>query len=194
MKRPVEVLTPAEVSRLLRACSGGSIGKRNRALIVVMWRAGLRCGEALDLAPRDIDTAEQTIRIRTAKGCDARTVGLDMRALSIVGEWSRSRSYRSRAVQESPHFFCTLRGSPMSGSYVRKLMTRLGKRAGIEKRVHAHALRHTFAVELAREGTHPRVIQAALGHSSLATTNTYLAHVEPREMVETLTARRWAEG
>jgi integrase/recombinase XerD len=62
-------------------------------------------------------------------------------------------------------------------------MPRLARRAGIEKRVHPHGLRHTHAAELALEGQPMNLIQAQLGHSSLATTSRYLAHIAPAELV-----------
>jgi integrase len=68
---------------------------------------------------------------------------------------------------------------------------RLAAKAGIEKRVHPHGLRHTHAAELAREGVPMNVIQAQLGHSSLATTSRYLAHVAPQHVVEAMKAREW---
>ena len=71
-------------------------------------------------------------------------------------------------------------------------MPRLARRAGIEKRVHAHGLRHTHAAELAYEGAPMNLIQAQLGHSSLATTSRYLAHIAPAQLVEVMRARTWS--
>jgi integrase len=80
----------------------------------------------------------------------------------------------------------------MSESYVRAMLARMGKRAGIDRRVHAHALRHTFAVELSREGVPIPTISRALGHSSSAVTSRYIDHLEPRELLETIASRpRW---
>lgn len=64
-------------------------------------------------------------------------------------------------------------------------------KAGIEKRVHPHGLRHTHAAELAREGTPLNLIQAQLGHESLATTDKYLRHIAPEELVKAMKARIW---
>lgn len=87
--------------------------------------------------------------------------------------------------------FCTLQGEPMETAYVRALLPRLALKAGIEKRVHAHGLRHTHAAELAREGTPLNLVQAQLGHSSLATTDRYLRHIAPEELVRAMKARPW---
>jgi len=90
--------------------------------------------------------------------------------------------------------FCTLRGGPLSTSYCRGLFTRLGQRAGIEKRVHPHGLRHTGAAELRVEGTDIAVIARQLGHASIATTSRYLDHIVPTAVVTTMRKREWAAG
>jgi integrase len=74
---------------------------------------------------------------------------------------------------------------------VRALFKRLGKKAGIEKRVHAHGLRHTHAAQLAEEGVRMNVIQRQLGHSSLATTSRYLEHISPTDVIEANRKREW---
>ena len=79
----------------------------------------------------------------------------------------------------------------MDSSYVRALFPKLARKAGIAKRVHAHGLRHTHAAELAAEGVPMNLIQAQLGHSSLATTSRYLDHIAPTQLVEAIRARRW---
>lgn len=62
---------------------------------------------------------------------------------------------------------------------------------GVEKRVHPHGLRYTHAAGLAREGTPPNLVQAQLGHSSLPTTDRYLRHIAPEELVKAMKARVW---
>jgi integrase len=80
----------------------------------------------------------------------------------------------------------------MHASYVRTLLPRLAKKAGIEKRV-PYGLRHTYAYELSvAEGKPAPLIQAALGHSSLATTNRYLRHIAPAELIGTMRSREWS--
>ena len=85
--------------------------------------------------------------------------------------------------------FCTLEGKPIDSSYVRHLMKRLAAKAGIEKRVHAHGLRHTLAAELASERKPMNVIQAQLGHGSLATTSRYLDHIRPQQLIDEMQQR-----
>ncbi|MDQ6807205.1 MAG: site-specific integrase, partial [Actinomycetota bacterium] len=87
--------------------------------------------------------------------------------------------------------FCTLTGQQLDSSYIRRLLPRLATRAGIDKRVHAHGLRHAHAAELVAEGIPVNVIQQQLGHGSLATTDRYLRHIAPRERVALMQGRAW---
>jgi site-specific recombinase XerD len=188
---PPEILTADEVHRLIRAASNRApTGIRNRALIVVMYRAGLRVSEALGLRPKDVDRSLGSIRVLQGKGGRARTVGLDPEAFAVLERWLDQRA--EKGLNGRHRIFCTLTGKPLETAYVRGLLPRLAKRAGIEKRVHPHALRHSHAAELARERLPVNLIQAQLGHSSLATTSRYLAHIAPEELVEAMQRRLWS--
>ncbi len=100
---------------------------------------------------------------------------------------------KRRAVGIGPRrpLFSTLDGRRLDASYVRRLLPRLAARAGIEKRVHAHGLRHAHAAELVAEGVPVNVVQQQLGHGSLATTDRYLRHIAPRARVEAMRERAW---
>ncbi len=190
---PVEVLTPREISALLAACSSRSAtGIRNRALIVVLYRGGLRVSEALALEPRDVDEDAGSMNVRHGKGDKRRAVGMDPQAFAVLERWLELR--RRRGLARAP-IFCKLDGAgAVDSSYVRRLLPRLGEKAGIQKRVHAHGLRHTHAYELADEGMPAHRIQAQLGHGSLATTDRYLRHVAPHELLDAMRSRVWEPG
>jgi len=192
--RPPEPLSPAEVRALLAACSVESLtGMRNRALLVVMWRAGLRCAEVLALRPCDVDFDAGTMRIRFGKGRQARTVGIDGEALTVVRAWLGARDAAGIA---SEFLFCDVKrgyvGHPMSPRYVRAEVARIARRAGIAHRVHPHGMRHTHAVELRQEGWDVPLISRQLGHASVATTQIYVDHLYPAEVVGRARSRSWA--
>ncbi len=188
-----EVLTREEVRALLAACGRSATGLRNRGLLVVLWRGGLRVGEALALRPSDLDPAAGTLRVPRGK-TGHRTVGLDPEALAVVDQWAAHRSAVVGLGGRRP-LFCTLRGVTLQASYVRSMLKRLAARSGIERRVHPHALRHTMAAELLREGASVRHIQLQLGHSDLSTTAAYLESIQPLELVEMARSRpRWNDG
>ena len=187
---PPEVLTPDEVKALIRACSNRApTGIRNRALITVLYRGGLRLGEALALMPKDVDPDRGTVTVLHGKGDRHRTVGLDPGAMAILLRWVERR--RQLGITGRSRLFCTLEGRPLHGSYVRALLPRLARKAGIEKRAHPHGLRHAHASELMWEGVPTPVIQAQLGHTNLATTDRYLRHIAPKDVVELMQRRKW---
>jgi site-specific recombinase XerD len=185
---PAEALTPDETRALLDTCSRRApTGIRNRALIVLMWRGGLRIAEALALRPCDLNADEGTVTVMRGKGHRRRVVALDDGALAEVLLWVDRRS--ALGIGARKPLLCTLAGKPVKAQYVRTMLARCSRKAGIERRVNPHALRHTFAVELAREETPLTVIQKALGHASLAATATYLDHLAPTAVIDTLRAR-----
>ncbi len=187
---PAELLLPDEARALLRACSAKApTGIRNRALIAVLYRGGLRVSEALALYVKDVEESAGTVTVLHGKGDQRRTVGMDPAAFALLERWLDKR--RSLGLSARRPIFCTLRGEPIDSSYVRRLLPRLAARAGIEKRVHAHGLRHAHAAELAAEGLPVNVVQQQLGHGSLATTDRYLRHIAPRERVEAMQRREW---
>ena len=190
---PAEVLTPAEVGRLMRACGKGPGGVRNRALIVVMWRCGLRCAEALNLELRDVDRDAGTIAVRHGKGDKRRIVPMDAPPFEVLERWLDVR--RELGVPRGSKVFCSITrpgvGQPMSASYWRAAIKKLGVRAGLEKRVHSHGLRHTCAAEMHREGVPVGIIQQLLGHSDLKMTAWYVNHLEPAELIRAVHHRPW---
>jgi site-specific recombinase XerD len=187
---PAEVLDPHEVLALLAGCDGERpSGLRNRALIALLYRAGLRVSEALSLLPKDMDAGAGSVRVLCGKGGHARTVGIDPGGLAIVEAWRTRRAEMGFTAREP--LLCTMRGTRMTASYVRVLLPRLAAKAGIEKRVHAHGLRHAHAAELRAEGVDIAVISRQLGHRSLLTTIEYLDHLAPGSVLRSIAARHW---
>ncbi len=185
---PSEILSPTEARALLHAPSDRApTGLRNRALIAVMYGAGLRLAEAIALKPADVDLDNADIRVLHGKGDKARTAGIDQGALVHLARWVDAR--RGLKLRNGP-LLCTLDGKPLSPRYVRAMLTRMAERAGVEKRVHPHGLRHTHAAELEREGFTVSEIQQQLGHTSLQTTAVYLNHISLSARVAKLRDRR----
>ncbi len=186
---PPEVLSPEEVHAILDACPDNLVGIRNRALITTLYRAGLRCNEALLLEPKDIGFFDTSIRVLHGKGDRARTVGIDPAALTIIEHWITERT--RYGFTKSQPLYCTRHGGPIGSSYVRELLPRLARKVGIAKRVHPHGLRHTHAYELMMEGIPISIIQRQLGHASLATTDIYLSQIAPKQVIEAISSREW---
>ena len=184
-KYPAEVLTAGEVAAVIGRCSPKApTGIRNRALLMLLYRSGLRVSEALALRPADVNLTAHTVRVLHGKGDKATTRGFHPSATDALARWLDAR----RQLGGRGPLFCTLQGGPLSGQYVRNLLHRLGGRAGIDKRVHPHGLRHTFAWELEQAGVPVTVISALLGHSSVAVTARYLNHLSNHQAVTALAA------
>ena len=187
---PVEILTTQEVKALIRASSNRApTGIRNRALIVTLYRAGLRAGEALHLKPSNVDPQEGTVTVLHGKGDRRRTVGVDPEAMAVIMRWLDRR--HELGINGRAPLFCTLKGRPLKASYLRTTLKRLADRAGINKRVHPHGLRHTMAYELMMEGVPMPIIQQQLGHASLTTTERYLRHIAPKDVIKAMRDRSW---
>lgn len=189
---PAEVLTRSEIFRLLEATNNGPSGARNRAIIVTLWRTGLRVMEACALRPIDVDHQARTVRVLRGKTAGSnRLVGIDAGALEVVADWQEARE--ALGVPRLSNLFCTIQrdhlGFPLSTAHVRNMLRHLADKAGIEKRVHPHAFRHTHAAEMANEKVDIRFISKQLGHASILTTHRYVDHLNPQAVIDAIAGR-----
>ena len=192
--KPIEPLSEQEIADLIRAARPESLtGARARALISLLAYGGLRISEALAVRPQDVDLEAGTIAILRGKGGKQRVVALLPEGVPHVERWMRKR--KKLAPAGSP-LLCTVKqganvsaklamqpGRPLCRNYAQHLLRRLAERAGIERRVHPHGLRHSHAALLALRGKLPTDIRDQLGHSSLGTTSTYLEAFAPAARV-----------
>ncbi len=194
---PAEVLEENDIRALLDGCSRRApTGVRNRALILTLWRAGLRIDEALTLGPQDVklEDHEPVIRVRRAKGDKQRTVSLHAEAQDALRRWleiRRARGCDERRPARAPRrLFCTLDGAQLDQSYVRHLLRRLARKGAVNRRVHPHAFRATLAVEMCLEGVPLPAIRDVLGHTNLSVTDAYLRRVFPQQAIDAVRNRR----
>lgn len=189
-----ELYSRDEVMALADHCNNGPTGLRNKVLIIVLYRCGLRISEALGLRSSDYNVAEGTLRV-IGKGQKLRIVGLDAQTKMNLDTWMTKRQGLGINGVGNRTIFCGVSkmnfGKPIQGVYVRNLLKRLAQKAGIEKRVNPHGMRHSFAGELLNEGIGLKHIQVSLGHSSIATTSKYLEKFNPRETIQTIQRRTW---
>ena len=131
---PPEPLSADEAERLIRAASARCpTGQRNRAMLVCMYRGGLRCQEVLDLMPKDIDTTAGTIRVLRGKGNKTRLVGIDNGAMAIIQRWldTRGEMYDGTPVENPADLRQALlkRPEPLIRTFTENLMAyALGRR------------------------------------------------------------------
>jgi len=187
MHLPGEVYTPAEIAALLGACSLNSpTGIRNRAMIMFLYRSGLRVSEITRMRPAELNQAGHSVRV-LGKGRDGGKVtvrGFHPTADDSLARWLDTR--RRLGIRHTAPVFCTLRGGQLHTQYLRNMLPRLAAKTSIIKRVHPHGLRHTYAVELQNEGVPVSVISKLLGHSSIAVTARYLDHLTNQQAIDAL--------
>lgn len=174
--RPRELpktLSAEEIQALMAAPNlAAPTGLRNRCMLELMHRCGLRVSEACGLYLRDVHWGEGTIHLRpeVAKGGVEATAYLDPKSEALLERW---KNERRRYAARKPHLFTTLQGGPVDRRYCWSMIRRCARRAGIERGVHPHMLRHTYATELLRDGFNLREVQQLLRHADIRTTTIY---------------------
>jgi site-specific recombinase XerD len=178
-----------EIIAVMRQTRDDRHGFRVRALIVVLWQAGLRVQEALALTEPDLDERRGSLLVRSGKGGRRREIGMDAWAWEQLRPWLGVRA----DLPVGP-LFCVIdgptRGRAWSAAAVRLALHRLALQAGVRRRFAPHQLRHAHAVELAREGIALNIIQRQLGHANLGTTSIYLQGIDTEEIIATVHSRR----
>jgi site-specific recombinase XerD len=189
LRYPADPPRVEEIVAVMRQAGDGVHGARMRGLIVVLWRAGLRISEALNLAEADLDPERGALLVRHAKGGKRRESGMDDWGWEQLRPW-----VEHRARMPVGPLFCVIngptRGRPWSGSAARDQPRHLAVTAGVRRRFAPHQLRHAHAVEMAREGVPLNVIQRQLGHADLGVTSIYPQGIDNTEVISTIRARR----
>jgi len=156
------VLSAKEISKILEVTNN----LKHKTILVLIYSAGLRLGELVNLEIGDIDSESMKIHIREAKGKKDRYVMLSEKVLQLLREYYRK--YKpERYIIEGQN------GGKYSPKSVQSVFKRALKKAGIRKKATVHTLRHSFATHLLDEGTDIRYIQELLGHKKLETTQIY---------------------
>jgi integrase/recombinase XerD len=174
---------------LLQINTGCPTGTRNYAIVIMMYRAGLRVQEVCNLGLSDVNFETGLIYVQQGKGKKDRYVPMDSDIINSCKLWLSIRP-------DSNYFFCTLKGGQMDQRYIREVCYRISEKAGVfiqdgteMKPVSPHKLRHTCATELLKEGFNIREVQEELGHSSVSTTMVY-THVVMDELQDKIMKRK----
>lgn len=178
-KKPIrlpDVLSREEVERLIQCADS----RLHRVCILTLYATGLRREELVRLKVEDIDSARMLIHVRQGKGKKDRKIMLSPRLLTELRDYWRSANPKPKT-----YLFPGQAGSnadvPMSDKTVWSAVHEAAIRAGLEKRVHPHTLRHCFATHLLESGVDLRTIQLLLGHADLKSTSRYL-HLSDRHL------------
>lgn len=161
-------LSPDEARRLVEAA--GKVGRqpdRDKLLLTMLFRHGLRLSEATDLrwSDFDLESKQRTLFVRRLKGSKPSTHTLEPDTVRMLK--------RAQAQSDGNYVFRSERGGRLSPQIVQVIVARAGELAGLPFKVHPHQLRHACGFALAEEGTDTRLIQDYLGHRSIANTVVY---------------------
>lgn len=164
----IQALTPNEINRLFKMCSGkNAFDVRNKAISSIFLDCGLRVSELANLTLQDVNIDDGSILIRHGKGGKQRVVRIGNNAQKVL--WKYLTLYRRSTGN---HLFINRLGNPLDVIGIKILIKRLGERAKVK--VHPHKLRHTFAISYLRSGGDVFSLQYLLGHSTLQMTQRYL--------------------
>jgi integrase/recombinase XerC len=150
---------------------------RDRAMLEVLYGAGLRVSELCGLSLRDVDLRARMVRV-LGKGNKERLVPLNEGAVDAIGAWLSRRGEllaKPRPKQDPDAMFLNFRGGRLTTRSMQLHLARYAKRLGLTREISPHALRHSFATHLLASGADVRSIQELLGHASLSTTQRYTA-------------------
>jgi len=176
-------LLPGEIESLLEAPAGDDPAtRRDRALLELLYAAGLRVAELVSLDWDDLDLAERVLRV-LGKGGKERMVPFGRPAREALVAWrERWGELRGAATGDGEPVFLNARGGRLTDRSVRRILDRWVAATATARGVHPHTLRHTFATHLLERGADLRAIQELLGHASLATTQRY-THVDVERLL-----------
>jgi integrase/recombinase XerD len=175
-----EFLSVAEVDRLLQQPDTATVlGLRDRALIEIMYSAGLRVSELCSLRVNDLQMDPGCLRC-VGKGNKERLVPVGKQALAVTRKYLRTSRPKLLREKSSPYLFLNQRGSKIDRITFWKLLGAYGRKAGLRKPLKPHMLRHSFATHLLDRGADLRSVQMMLGHSDISTTQIYTHVIEER--------------
>jgi integrase/recombinase XerD len=185
-------LTEAEVDSLLEAPTvSDPLGHRDRTMLEVLYATGLRVSELVSLKHNQVNLNQGVMRV-VGKGNRERLIPLGEEAVKWLQQFMQGPRAEILLERQTDYLFPTRRGDRMTRQAFWHIIKRYSKKAGVEKELSPHTLRHAFATHLLNHGADLRVVQMLLGHSDLSTTQIY-THVA-RERLKELHSQHHPRG
>jgi type 1 fimbriae regulatory protein FimB len=172
MMKPRKLLTSSEVNQLLAATKGSRNEARDRCLLLLMFRHGLRVSEACGLSLSQVDLESRVLHVQRLKKGLSTTHPLRTDEIKVIKAWLNERAKREA---ETDAFFVSERRGPMNRKTAWLAIKNYGERAGLPLTAHPHMLRHACGFALADQGADTRLIQDYLGHRNIQHTVIYTA-------------------
>lgn len=178
-----DVLTLKEVENLLASPNTGeTLGLRNRAILEVMYATGLRVSEIINLKLNDLHLSMGILQT-IGKGNKERIVPIGDIAIEWINRYLEISRPKLLKKKTSPYLFLNFHGNQLTRQGIWKNLKLEVKKAGIEKNVTPHTLRHSFATHILENGADLRIVQELLGHSDISTTQIY-THLSNKRLTE----------
>ena len=167
------VLSVDEINKMISSINGEEpLDIRNRAMMELLYAAGLRISELLDLKQEDVHLKEKYIVVKEGKGNKDRYIPIG--EMAVVSLRKYREEVRPLIVQKGVNnLFVNYKGEPMTRQAVFKYIKKLAEDNGISKTISPHTIRHSFATHLLEGGADLRVVQELLGHEDISTTQIY---------------------
>ena len=178
-----DVLSVDEVSELLsKPDTSKPVGARDAAMLELLYAAGLRVSELVNLKLQDINLEAGFVRV-FGKGSKERVVPIGLHAQTKIGFYIQNCRKTALKNQLSPYLFIARAAKPMTRQGFWKLLRRYADQAQLHKKITPHSLRHSFATHLLEGGADLRAVQVMLGHVDISTTQIY-THVTRKHLKE----------
>jgi len=172
LKLPV-FLTVEEINRLIASVDlSQPLGHRNAAIIETLYSCGLRVSEVIDLRISNLNFADEFIRV-IGKGNKERLIPIGEKAIKSLNFYLNQRQSARVTRQAEDIVFLNRSGNKLTRAAIFNLIKHYAKKAGINKNISPHTIRHSFATHLIENGADLRAVQQMLGHESILTTEIY---------------------
>lgn len=176
--KTMKVPTTAEINRMLQECKRKyHCDKRNKTMILLLAKTGMRNKELCNLKLSDIDWQRQEITIRQSKHNKTRIIPVEEKMFFGRTYPSLKNYIQYWRINSCKHFIFTTTEGRMTSNYLRRIIKEIGKKVGMSW-IHPHSFRHYAATNMLRAGVNIRIVQEILGHRSIKTTGRYLHTIE----------------
>ena len=163
-----DILTDEEAKRLMGIPNKRyHTGLRNKALITLMINTGLRVSEIANLRTNSIDLKTRSLKVVNGKGHKDRNLIIPEHTTELLKQWNKKRT-------PGEYLLNTKEGKQLQVRYIQAMIKRYSVRAGIDKNIYPHSLRHTFATNFYRQTKDIETLRKLLGHSDISTTQIYV--------------------
>jgi len=163
-------LSPDDAGRLMAIDEDSALALRDKAMFELFYSSGLRLAELTGLALGDLDAQDGTVRV-TGKGGKTRVVPVGRQALNAVAAWLDARAALARNGETA--LFLARQGTRLGARAVQQRLKHWAAQLGLDRSLHPHVLRHSFATHVLQSSGDLRAVQEMLGHASISTTQVY---------------------